>query len=507
MKDGFGFPLRRGIKGEDKRNFSRYILLLFLTNISYVLVGQNVVDAVRYSNIGYQGSARFEAMAGAFGALGADLSSNQINPAGYGRFSSSVVGTTIHYNSINAKAKFQENNLETKKGNAKMPSLGIVLVKDNSRNNKGFLYSQFGFSYNRLENFATVKRYQGALYKSLLDEFASYGQGIIPDNLPPFTTMLAWNTYAIDPDGADGYVANLASGDTTFQRRTITTKGGVGNFSFNYSFNYLNKLYFGANVGINSINYSDAYTHSEVNNPNSISAVDSFNYTYSLRTKGAGFNLKLGAIYLPADFLRLGLAFHSKTYYNLTDNWTADMTTYRNDGVFNIPPDYIPVGNYKYRLQTPAKFIGSVGFIIRKMAAIDVDLEFVNYRGNKFKSTRNFAYDPEPNNYAYQNQEIRDLLAPKLNFRIGGELVIAKNYFVRLGFAHYPQPYKKAFSGSYQATSVYSGGIGFRIKERLSVDLAYKLQNNNFDYIAYEGSTAHFKQSSSLIVASISFRF
>lgn len=141
------------------------------------------------------------------------------------------------------------------------------------------------------------------------------------------------------------------------------------------------------------------------------------------------------------------------------------------------------------------------------MAAIDVDLEFVNYPGNTFRSTRDFAYDPEPNDYAYQNQEIKDLLRPVLNLRIGGEVVIAQNYFLRAGFAHYPQPYKKEFSGSYQATSIYSLGAGVRIGSLLNIDLAYKLQNNNFDYIAYEGSTAHFKQSSNYFVASLTFHF
>lgn len=485
----------------------KHITLFILTITSFSLRGQNVVDAVRYSNTTTQGSARFESMAGSFGALGADVSSNLINPAGYGRFSSSIISITAQYNSVNAKSRFQENNLETKKGNFVVPNVSFVYTRDRSAKNKGFLYSQFGLSYNRIDNFTAVKRYQGRLFKSLLDDFANQGKGLDPNSLPPFTTMLAWNTYGIDPNGDSTYFANLAPTDTMLQKRIITTKGGVGNFAFNYSFNYLNKLYFGVNVGLQNISYRDSYVHSEVNNPNSISPIDSFNYSYALQTKGQGFNFKLGGIYLPTEYLRLGFAFHSKTYYNLTDNWTANMTTYRTDGVFTIPDSYIPIGKYKYRLQTPGKWIASIGLVSKRIGAINVDLELVNYRGNKFKSTRDFAYDPEPNNYLYQNNEIKNLLAPKLNIRIGGEVVIATNYFIRLGFAHYPQPYKKAFSGSYQATSVYSAGLGFRIKGRFNIDLAYKLQNNNFDYIAFEGSTAHFKQSSSLFIASFSFRF
>lgn len=487
--------------------YSKHFLLIAVLTFSFSVFSQNVIDAVRYSNLTTQGSARFESMAGSFGALGADISSNLINPAGYGRFSSSLMSVSVHYNSVNAKSKFEENNLETRKGNFSLPCIGLVYVKDNSLKNKGFLYSQFGLSYNRIDNFTAVKRYQGQLYKSLLDDFANQGNGLDANSLPPFTTMLAWNTYAIDPDGNGGYAANLALTDTTLQKRTITTKGGLGNFSFNYSFNYLNKLYFGANAGIQIVNYTDSYTHTEINNPNSTAAVDSFNYDYSLRTKGQGFNLKLGGIYLPNEFIRLGFAFHSKTYYNLTDSWTANMTTYRNDSVFTIPDSYIPVGKYKYRLQTPGKWIASIGFVSKRIGAINADFEFVNYPGNKLKSTKSFSYDPEPNNYSYQNDEIKNLLRPVVNIRLGGEIVIATNYFIRLGFAHYPQPYKKAYSGSYQATSVYSAGLGIRIKKRFNFDLTYKLQNNNFDYIAYEGSTAHFKQSSSFFIGTFSFHF
>lgn len=485
----------------------KLIILFSICFSTFFLSAQNVIDAVRYSNVTMQGSARFEAMAGSFGALGADVSSNLVNPAGYGRFSSSVISISGQYNRVNAKGKFQENNLETKSGNFKLPSIGVIFTKDNSLKNKGFLYSQFGLSYNRIENFSLTKQYQGKLFKSLLDDFASQGNGIVPNDLPPFTTMLAWNTNAIDPDGAGGYVANLAPTDTMLQKRTITTTGGIGNYSFNYSFNYMNKLYFGANLGLQTISYLDKYTHNEINSSTSIAAIDSFNYIYSLQTKGQGFNLKLGGIYLPNEFIRLGFAFHSKTYYNLTDSWTANMTTYRNDSVFTIPDSYIPVGKYKYRLQTPGKWIASIGFVSKRIGAINADFEFVNYPGNKLKSTKSFSYDPEPNNYSYQNDEIKNLLRPVVNIRLGGEIVIATNYFIRLGFAHYPQPYKKAYSGSYQATSVYSAGLGIRIKKRFNFDLTYKLQNNNFDYIAYEGSTAHFKQSSSFFIGTFSFHF
>ena len=50
---------------------------------------QNEFDVLRYSNIEHYGDARFNAMGGSFGALGANMSSLSINPGGLGVFKSS----------------------------------------------------------------------------------------------------------------------------------------------------------------------------------------------------------------------------------------------------------------------------------------------------------------------------------------------------------------------------------------------------------------------------------
>ncbi len=45
-------------------------------------ISQNDLDAFRYSQQGISGSARFNAMGGAFSAIGADVTLAAINPAG-----------------------------------------------------------------------------------------------------------------------------------------------------------------------------------------------------------------------------------------------------------------------------------------------------------------------------------------------------------------------------------------------------------------------------------------
>ena len=58
------------------------MLCIGLVSSSFILA-QDITDAVRYSMDEIQGTARFKAMSGAFGALGGDMSSVNINPAGF----------------------------------------------------------------------------------------------------------------------------------------------------------------------------------------------------------------------------------------------------------------------------------------------------------------------------------------------------------------------------------------------------------------------------------------
>ena len=60
-------------------------------------------------------------------------------------------------------------------------------------------------------------------------------------------------------------------------------------------------------------------------NPN-----NNFNYfeaNETLNTKGVGINAKLGVIYKPVEDVRLGLAFHTPTAYELTDKYSAEVIT------------------------------------------------------------------------------------------------------------------------------------------------------------------------------------
>ena len=56
--------------------------IALLVGLTLSATAQNEVDALRYSQVTFGGTARFNALSGAFGALGGDLSVTSVNPAG-----------------------------------------------------------------------------------------------------------------------------------------------------------------------------------------------------------------------------------------------------------------------------------------------------------------------------------------------------------------------------------------------------------------------------------------
>jgi hypothetical protein len=470
----------------------RIILLKCCLFLGINSFGQNFIDLTRYSNTQLSGSARFDAMAGSFGALGADASAGLINPAGQARYSSSQFNIGLNNYSLKNSAMFNNTVLESQQASLRPNSIGLVASNDVSGNNSGFLYTQIGFSYNRIANFTNSWEYTGQQFASLLDAFCSAANGFAPTDLNtyfPMSTSLAWETYAIDEDGNGGYVPRLTMEDNQ-HTRNITTKGGLSEYTLSFSTNYMNKLYLGANWGIRTIRYTEDMQHSETLLDNSGVTLNSFDYFTNLRVKGTGHNLKLGFIYLPFEALRIGLSVHTPTAYELTEDYGADMIAYHKDGIRSIAEDFKPTGDFKYRLRTPGKIVGSLAYVNGTRGCINMDAEYMDYRWANLKATKDGTYDFY--DYTPQNLEADTLLRPVLNVRVGGELVFQSQYFLRGGIGVYPQPYQGEIKGTNSATVQYSLGAGIKI-ERHSFDIAYRLITRSFAYFAFEQSRTDVK--------------
>lgn len=484
----------------------RYITALCALLLALNVFGQNDQDIYRYSKHYYGGSARFEAMGGAFGALGADMSAVQINPAGMGRFSSSQISLSMGPTIYQSESAFQGTTSKDNRTSFSVPNFGIVFTTDISNRNQGDLYSQFSIGMNRIANFNQRFEYSGQQFESLMDIFTQQAAGFEPELLStyfPFSTSLAWESYAIDYDaGSNSYYSYLNAGDM-IHHREVATKGGINEWYLSYSRNRMNRLYYGGSLGIQFSKYKEEYTHSEdmtdtVGNP-----FRGFDYTYTLKTEGVGFNLKLGAIYLLTDAVRFGLAFHSPTWFGMTDDWSADMTSRFSDTTVSVPEDLVPVGNYKYRINTPLRVIASGTYIIGLSGCISADVEYVGYNMGRLRSTMDTAYDPY--DFDVENDEAKKRLAPAFNYRFGGEYNIQQKFFLRAGLAIYGSGYRKSENVDNKADMAISGGLGYRIG-KIAIDMAYVNRLTQRNYYAFPGSMAAISGTTHTITVSASLR-
>ena len=465
------------------------LIILVLAFVASLGFAQNVDDALRYSRTYYGGSARFMSMGGAFTALGGDLSSLGQNPAGIGVFRSSEISLSPQLFHINTSSSFNGNS-DDFLYNFNLNQAGFVgnIIKND--NESGLITLNFGYSFNRTHNFNQTITIRGnSSNSSLADLWADQAEGLFKDELEDNAAeaFLAYNTWIIDTlSGYDNsyetvfsnYGDNFPSIYGQTLRRLITYEGSTKDHSLSIGGNYSNKLFFGATLGISRINFSEHYEHLETSNVALVSGFENFNYTLHYENTGTGYSLKLGTIIKPVEQLRIGLAFHSPTFYrmsaNLYDNITAKFTNESPYEDSNSPM------RYNYALSTPFRALAGVGLQIKKIGILSVDYEYVNYATAKFSETGD-NYD-----YSEKNSAIKSTLAAAHNIRVGGEVRLSKLY-LRGGYGYYGEAYKPGDLNEKQNLRSVSFGAGFR-EQNVYIDFGFTNLSNSNNYLIYDSS-------------------
>ena len=125
------------------------LLISFFTITA--LSAQNLEDVLRYSTDDLNGSARYQALGGAFGALGGDLSAITNNPAGSSVFAFNEAGGTLSVQSFTNDSNFFNENYEADKSSFALDQAGFVLIFINPTSNWDKI--AFGFNTQRSNNF------------------------------------------------------------------------------------------------------------------------------------------------------------------------------------------------------------------------------------------------------------------------------------------------------------------------------------------------------------------
>ena len=457
------------------------ILILTLTLCSATLtVAQSLQldNALQFSQNVYEGTARFQAMGGAFAALGGDFTTLSINPAGGAVYRSSEIAITPVLALPATSAGYMGNTIDDSKTRFGLGSIGYVAALP-TYNIEGLMSVNFGFGFNTLQNntqrFSAGARTRASDNLSYLRHLAMGLTGVSTADFNTLATDEEWMAHSTGLiaaiEGRDGsYIAatedfhpgypdslELISqmGDVD-QLLYRDQSGHVGEYVFNMGVNLSDRFYFGLSFGIQDMVH-DLYEQyqEKASNPDDFKtqAADNpgfqkFTRTFTSETRGVGYNMKFGAIARPTAGLSIGAYIHTPTWATLHEHWTADMTSYLKTGKYyaNIDPS-----DYYYRMQTPFRWGAGLAYTFGSIAMLSIDYEGVDYGGFKLRedngSLGSFAKDAE-----YVKQYYRSVTT---NIRAGGELRINR-IALRAGYAYYQHPGKEM-----KARQIGSVGIGY----------------------------------------------
>jgi hypothetical protein len=482
--------------------FKLIICSLLLVNSN--LRAQTDADALRYT-IPFAGStARSAAIGGAFGAIGADFSSLSINPAGLGVYRKSEISISPSFQSTNKKSTFFGTANSEIQSTVNLQNWGFVfsskLGKDD--NLPEWKYFNFGIGMNRYNILSSNTFISGNnQISSIGDFFVNQANGTPSEDLNGFQSGLAYNAFFIDPDTnvVGNYISISKGNNLKQQSKAINSQGSVGETVLSFAANYANRWYFGGTIGIAKINYIENTTFLETDNTNLSNRFKEFEYNEKLTTRGNGFNLKLGTIYRPADWIRLGLAFHTPTSYSLTDNYSASMTTYFDSTDISKNALADNAGGYTYRFRTPLRLIASLGFVIGKYGFISIDNEWLDYRTLLLRPNKDFRD---------VNQLISNKYTSTNNLKIGGEINL-KPYAIRLGYSNFGNAFNTNYKSNNSITN-YTFGIGYR-NNNFFIDFAFIYSQSKTDkYYIYDSNlvpATNITTQRSTIISTIGFKW
>lgn len=437
-------------------------------------LAQDETDALRYSFTIPTGTARSMGFGNALGSIGGDFTSLSVNPAGIGIYRKSEIMITPSIKSGQVDGVYLNETNNDSRTRFNLNNIGIVFT----RAERGRRYEKsnwkaisFGIGVNRLADFSRNYTY-GGLMKGTGNNYSSFSEIFVNDANTGGSPVnegslayLGYQSYLINQDSASGNYYTLANWETGLnQLRHVQEKGGINELVFSLGGNYQEKFMIGATIGLPIVRYErDAYFQETDASGDLNNDFGSFRYADKLQTTGMGFNLKLGMIFKPSDYFRLGVAVHTPTWYSFSDVYNESLVA-NTEGYAGTVGIQNPENRFDYSMTAPWKGIISASVLAGQYGFITADYEYVDYASIRYNFSSDYS-DAE----SARNDVIKHTYKGASNFRIGIEGHV-NSFFIRGGFGYYGSPYKSSADNTNRLD--FSGGVGFR-SEHFFADVAF----------------------------------
>ena len=470
------------------------------------------------------GTARSMAMGNAFTALGADMISASLNPAGIGMYIDSDFSITpmMQFTKSHTKGGDDFYAPNTPKSQQRfredlnrfgMSSVGAVFTVLKSTG--AVTNINVGFAYNRIADFNQNMRVAAIgenSANSIANLFTNIGNvdGLVTneddtmpfdDDLDPFHwgPTLAYKNGVINKDDQGWFIDRIGSEAEIDQYNAVQTRGSIGEYALTIGFNLMDKVYIGASLGLQSLDYrrevfyGEDYIYTNETLPTGEEMpyqLTYMNYQQNTHISGMGVNLKFGITARPVNWLRIGVAYHSPTWYdtnlqygssmwsetysagNNPENYTLNRNGYFHDDVSS--PVLTDEGPHGWNFRSPSRLLTGVAVTIGKRVILSADYERSWYQTNRLESS------PIQGLAGGYTPTFKDVFKGSNTVRVGAEAYILPFLPIRVGYiwngSTLRDGYEDIVASHPMVTEQWfaTAGFGIKFSESLYLDLAYQ---------------------------------
>lgn len=497
------------------------IAILLIASISNIVYAQDMYDALRFSKLDYEGTARSMAMGNAFTAVGGDLGAIAINPAAGSVVKSFQFTITPSLTSTIDNSIYNTHSTIEKRSNFGLSNFGWVGTIPTGRK-RGLVSHSFALVSNQVANYTSRSNVMGiqdetSFFASIAanmpeinftdltmpdkDRYAPYF-----DTNAPWKGILAWNTSLMESYLSDtqyiGATENIDEegyiylGGPLRQNFYQETSGYNHHITFNYGMNISDMLYLGINMTAQRIWYSRYQEFIEESDTPSLfdTNFEMGRYSFRQNINGVGFNAKFGVIYRPVAGLRIGGSISTPTWTRYTDETyeTMEAKVYEERYMEDTP-----YNTYQYKMTSPFRWNLGVAYTFGNFALISADYESTNYSTTKFVVDR-YMNTADIEYFNKQNSEMRKGFKSVHNARVGFEIKPFLGFAIRGGY-NYLDYTEWDFN---DAMHIATAGVGYNFKQGFSIDVAYRQQCNRIyeSYWLYDSD--YLKNSTPAVVDS-----
>lgn len=468
------------------------------------------------------GTARSMAMGNAFTALGADMISASLNPAGIGMYVDSDFSITpmMQFTKSHTKGGDDYYAPGTPKSHQRyredlnrfgMSSAGAVFTVLKST---GVVTNiNVGFAYNRIADFnqnmrvASIGESSANTIANLfcnignVDGLVTNDDGTMPFGGDPFYwgSTLAYKNGVINKDQQGWFIDRIGSEAEIDQYNAVQTRGSIGEYALTIGFNLMDKIYIGASLGLQSLDYrrevfyGEDYIYTEETLPTGEEIpyqLTYMNYQQNSHISGMGVNLKFGITARPVNWLRIGVAYHSPTWYdanfqyggsmwsetysagNNPDGYDLNRNGYFHDDVSS--PVLTDEGPYGWNFRSPSRLLTGVAVTIGRRVILSADYERSWYQTNRLESS------PIQGLASGYTPTFKDVFKGSNTVRVGAEAYILPFLPIRVGYiwngSTLRDGYEDIVASHPMVTEQWfaTAGFGIKFSESLYLDFAYQ---------------------------------